>query len=299
MPDWSSITEHLTDAGVPLMRSATPRPVGGGDISAAWNLEIEGGEIFLKTGLASQYDMFAAEAEGLSELALANAVRVPKLLATGRNADTAFLALEWLSFERPGTETERLLGVQLATMHRTVKDRFGWHRDNSIGLTPQHNDWSTDWVPFFRKHRLGYQLELAAGNGFKGELQEQGARLLMRLPMFFDGYKPVPSLLHGDLWGGNWASCDGAPVIFDPAVYYGDRETDLAMTKLFGGFGAAFYDAYESTWPLAPGSRAREHLYQLYHVLNHLNLFGSAYLSRALGLIDGLLQAAASIRENR
>lgn len=289
MPDWISITQQLRDAGIPLRRAAIPRPVSGGDISAAWNLEIDGGEIFLKTGLASQSDMFTAEAEGLSELAFANAVRVPEVLAVGQHADTAFLALEWLSFERPGTESERLLGEQLALMHRAVKDRFGWHRDNTIGLTPQHNDWSVNWVEFFRKHRLGYQLQLAAENGFTGELQQQGGRLLKRLPALFNGYKPVSSLLHGDLWGGNWASSNGAPVIFDPAVYYGDRETDLAMTKLFGGFGTAFYDAYESAWPLEPGSRERGQLYQLYHVLNHLNLFGSGYLSRALSLIKALL----------
>lgn len=289
MPDWLSITQQLRDAGIPLRRTAIPRPVSGGDISAAWNLEIDGGEIFLKTGLASQSDMFTAEAEGLSELALANAVRVPAVLAIGQHADTAFLALEWLSFDRPGTESERLLGEQLALMHRTVKDRFGWHRDNTIGLTPQHNNWSVNWVEFFRKHRLGYQLQLAAEKGFTGELQQQGGRLLKRLPALFNGYKPVASLLHGDLWGGNWASSDGVPVIFDPAVYYGDRETDLAMTKLFGGFGTAFYDAYESAWPLEPGSRERGHLYQLYHVLNHLNLFGSGYLSRALSLIKALL----------
>jgi protein-ribulosamine 3-kinase len=285
MPDWSTITRHLRGAGISIANSATARSVGGGDISAAWQLDTEDGGVFLKTGPAPAHEMFAAEAEGLSELALANAVRVPDVLALGEHEDTAFLALEWLAFERPGVECESLFGEQLATMHRTVKDRYGWHRDNTIGLTPQHNDWSDDWVAFFREHRLGYQFELAAKNGFTGELQEQGARLLKRLPVFFDGYKPEPSLLHGDLWGGNWACSDGVPVVFDPAVYYGDRETDLAMTELFGGFGGAFYEAYESTWPLEPGSRERKDLYQLYHVLNHLNLFGAGYLSRAIDLM--------------
>ncbi|MGI9248145.1 MAG: fructosamine kinase family protein [Woeseiaceae bacterium] len=285
MPDWSSITQHLRDAGISISDAPSVRSVGGGDISAAWQLETEDGRVFLKTGPATTYEMFAAEAEGLSELALANAVRVPEVVALGQQEDSAFLALEWLAFERPGIECERLFGEQLATMHRTVKDQYGWHRDNTIGLTPQHNDWTDDWVVFFRERRLAYQLELAAKNGFTGELQERGAHLLKRLPVFFDGYKPEPSLLHGDLWGGNWACRDGAPVIFDPAVYYGDRETDLAMTKLFGGFGAAFYEAYESNWPLEPGRRKRMELYQLYHVLNHLNLFGAGYLSRAIDLI--------------
>lgn len=289
MPDWSSIAKHLRDAGVRLSNAPTPRPVGGGDISAAWRLDTDDGELFLKTGPVSSIEMFAAEAEGLAEIASAKAVRVPEVFAIGQTGDAAFLALEWLSFERTSAKSERLLGEQLAKMHRTVKDRFGWHRDNTIGLTPQYNKWSADWIGFFREHRLGYQLRLAAENGFTGELQDEGARLLRRLPFFFDAYKPIPSLLHGDLWGGNWASSDGAPVIFDPAVYYGDRETDLAMTKLFGGFGGLFYDAYESTWPLEPGSPERQNLYQLYHVLNHLNLFGSGYLGRALALIRALL----------
>ena len=233
--------------------------------------------------------MFFAEAEGLSELGSANAVRVPGVLAANVDGDTAFIALEWLDIERATRVSERLLGEQLAAMHRVVKDRFGWHRDNTIGLTPQRNPWSDDWVAFFREQRLGYQLELAAANGFGGELKEMGARLKKRLPVYFDAYEPVASLLHGDLWGGNWACCEGAPVIFDPAVYYGDRETDLAMTRLFGGFGAGFYKSYEASWPLEPGHRDRLHLYQLYHVLNHLNLFGSAYLGRALALMRELL----------
>lgn len=274
---------------MPVGRSLTPQPVGGGDISAAWRIDTENGAIFLKTGRAPSVEMFAAEAEGLSELAAANAVRVPEVLATGQCPDAAFLALEWLTFDGRRANSERLLGEQLAAMHRTVKDRFGWHRDNTIGLTPQHNAWSANWIEFFREHRLGYQLRLAAANGFTGELQEEGERLLKRLPTFFDGYEPVASLLHGDLWGGNWASCGGVPVIFDPAVYYGDREADLAMTRLFGGFGAAFYSAYETAWPLATGSRERGDIYRLYHVLNHLNLFGGGYLGQARSLLSRLL----------
>ena len=287
MPDWEPIRAALHNAGVDV-EGAEPRPVAGGDISAAWRLDGAAGSVFLKTGPASSYEMFAAEAEGLSELAQANAVRVPAVIALGEHRDSAFVALEWLRFESVGRASERRLGVQLAALHRTTKPRYGWHRDNTIGLTPQNNAWSDSWVEFFREQRLGYQLELAAGNGFTGALQTEGARLLKRLPVFFEHHTPVASLLHGDLWGGNWASCDGQPVIFDPAVYYGDRETELAMTRLFGGFGKAFYDAYESSWPLQPGHQHRSDLYQLYHVLNHLNLFGSGYLGRALALIEGL-----------
>jgi len=289
MPDWSAIYSQLAAAGAHAS-GVPPWPVSGGDISAAWRLETDTGDLFLKTGPAASRDMFAAEADGLRELAAAGAVRVPAVIATGEAADTTYLALEWLSFEAASTAVERRFGEQLAALHRHTNARFGWHRDNTIGLTLQRNTWSDDWVAFFREHRLGFQLLLAADNGYRGELQESGRQLLKRLPVYFGGYTPLPSLLHGDLWGGNWSCCNGEPVMFDPAVYYGDRESDLAMTRLFGGFGAAFYDGYEAAWPVAPGSAARTKLYQLYHVLNHLNLFGSAYLGRSLALINSLLR---------
>ncbi len=289
MPDWSVINRALRAAGRRVGDDARPRPVGGGDISAAWRLDEADGPVFLKTGPASSYEMFSAEAEGLAELAAADAIRVPEVVAFGVAGDTAYAAFEWLDFGRPGPDTERKLGERLAALHRTTRQRFGWHRDNTIGLTPQPNDRTDDWVTFLRDQRLGFQLRLAADNGYTGALQERGGRLLDRLGVYFEGYAPRASLLHGDLWGGNWGSCDGEPVVFDPAVYYGDRESDLAMTRLFGGFGRAFYDAYEAAWPLAPGHRERNALYQLYHVLNHLNLFGSGYLGRARDLISKLL----------
>ena len=247
-------------------------------------------DVFRKSGPAESLDMFEAEAEGLAELASAGAIRVPAVMRTGIEDGVAFIEMERLSTGRATRAVEHALGEQLATLHRTTKERYGWHRDNTIGYTPQRNDWGSDWVEFFREHRLGYQLRLAAERGYGGSLQDQGALLLKRLPVWFRDYEPESSLLHGDLWGGNWACCDGEPVIFDPAVYYGDRETDLAMTRLFGGFGRAFYEAYESAWPLAPGHRERNDLYQLYHVLNHLNLFGSSYLGRAQDLMQRLLR---------
>ncbi len=289
MPDWSSINQRLEDKGVFVHSDNAPRPVSGGDISAAWRLATSNGDLFVKTGPLSVFDMFTAEAEGLAEISASETVRVPEVIATGQDEATAFLVLEWIELEAGDVAVERRLGEQLAEMHRASADRYGWHRDNSIGLTPQHNPWSDSWVDFYREHRLAYQLQLAAENGFTGELQDCGSRLLKRLPVYFESVAPEVSLLHGDLWGGNWGCSGGKPLIFDPAVYYGDRETDLAMTRLFGGFGAAFYEAYESSWPLADGHQERQHLYQLYHVLNHLNLFGSGYLGRAISLIDKLL----------
>ena len=200
----------------------------------------------------------------------------------------SFIELEHLTFDTPTTATQRALGGQLAGLHRHTESRFGWHRDNTIGLTPQVNDWSDDWVGFFRTHRLEYQLQLAASQGYGDAVTELGARLSERRPELFAGYRPVASLLHGDLWGGNWGSVGGEPVIFDPAVYYGDRESDIAMTMLFGGFGRAFYAAYQASWPMHAGHEQRLKLYQLYHVLNHLNLFGRSYLQRSVSLLQQL-----------
>lgn len=289
MPDWSSIYRYLDDEGVRLRSDSVPTPVSGGDISAAWRMVSDSGDLFIKTGPLSAKEMFTAEAEGLSEIAKTQTMRVPRVIANGQSETTVFLALEWLDFEPATATVLSRCGEQLAELHRTTRECNGWHRDNTIGLTAQHNTWNEDWIDFFREHRLAFQLRLAADNGFSGEFQERGAQLLKRLPIYFEGVELVASLLHGDLWSGNWGCSNGSPVIFDPAVYYGDRETDLAMTRLFGGFGAAFYDAYESSWPLQDGHRERAHLYQLYHVLNHLNLFGSAYLGRATNLIDKLL----------
>jgi protein-ribulosamine 3-kinase len=244
---------------------------------------------FEKTGPASALAMFEAEAEGLAELRAANEIRVPGVLRCGTSDGRSYLILERLALEPASGAVAHRLGEQLARLHRHRQTRFGWHRDNTIGQTPQMNDWSDDWVAFFREQRLGYQVALAVGKGY--DLGRAGARLGERLPELFEGYEPEPSLLHGDLWAGNWGSVDGEPVIFDPAVHYGDRESDIAMTKLFGGFARDFYEAYESIWPLAPGHERRELLYQLYHVLNHLNLFGASYLARAKSLFDQLLRA--------
>lgn len=232
--------------------------------------------------------MFEAEADGLRELKSAHAIRVPEILRCGVESGESFLELERFTFDRPTAATESLFGEQLAKLHRHTADRYGWFRDNTIGPTPQINAWSDNWIEFFRVQRLEYQIELATTNGYGATVREPGNTLAHGLVGFFDGYEPVASLLHGDLWAGNWGSVSGEPVIFDPAVYYGDRESDIAMTMLFGGFGRPFYEAYTQNWPMAPGHTKRLKLYQLYHVLNHLNLFGRSYLGRAVSLLREL-----------
>ena len=287
MPDWQALRDALGKQGIHFSNS-TPRPVGGGDISAAWCVQGNTGRWFLKTSTAANEDMFAAEKAGLDELRAAGAVRVPDVLAQGATGSDSYLVLEWLDLSPPGTASERDLGTRLALQHRVTARTHGWWRDNTIGLTPQHNPETPDWTGFFLQHRLVFQLDLAIGRGF-AELEALRDTAIRGARQLLDQHEPAPSLLHGDLWGGNHASVNGNAVIFDPAVYFGDRETDLAMTRLFGGFSAAFYDAYDEAWPLPADSDVRLGLYQLYHVLNHLNLFGRSYLGRAQSMLEQLV----------
>jgi fructosamine-3-kinase len=279
-----AITQAL---GAPFAAVAS-QAVHGGDISEALRLDAADRSVFVKTQPAAQLAMFEAEAAGLAELAAANAVRVPQVIACGLAGGRAYLALEHLSLGARG-DAERL-GRQLAMQHRSVADRFGGARDNWIGATPQPNAWRDRWVDFWRDQRLGHQLKLAADKGYGGALQRDGEALRARLEEFFVDYPPRPSLLHGDLWGGNHGFlADGTPVLFDPAVYYGDRECDLAMSELFGGFAPAFHAAYREAWPLDPGYPVRRTLYNLYHILNHANLFGGGYVTQAQRVASQLL----------
>lgn len=288
MPEWPALFRALREQDINVSATDMPRPVGGGDISSAWQVRTDSRGVFLKTGPASALPMFQAEASGLAELKKAHAIRVPEVLGCVSSQTESVLALEWFDFELADAATSHIFGAQLAAQHRFTAERFGWCRDNTIGSTQQRNTWSDDWVEFLADHRLGYQLHLAERNGYTGRLQSEGTRLLREMGGYFDGYWPEASLLHGDLWGGNWAAADGEPVVFDPAVYYGDRESDIAMSRLFGGFDDEFYRAYEEAWPMAPGNEQRIALYQLYHVLNHLNLFGNSYLGRALAIMRSL-----------
>jgi protein-ribulosamine 3-kinase len=217
-------------------------------------------------------------------------LRVPEVLAVGASGSQAWLALRWIEFSPATRESDALLGERLAALHRVSAARFGWKRDNTVGATPQHNAWDDDWVRFFVTQRLGAQLQLAGRNAAPRRLVERGGRLCEGVSALYSSYRPVPSLLHGDLWAGNRATdAAGKPVIFDPAVYFGDREADIAMTRLFGGFHPAFYSAYQAAWPLDQAAGTRRTLYNLYHVLNHFNLFGGGYAAQAEAMIDRLL----------
>jgi fructosamine-3-kinase len=292
-------------SGTPFTVQGT-REMHGGDISQAFTVGDGTRRFFVKTqpapsspagrvsggirpaSAAARLDLFEMEAAGLAELAAANAVRVPQVLCHGVAAGRAYLVLEYLPLRPHGNAAQ--LGRQLAQQHRVSAGQFGGSRDNWIGATPQPNAWMDAWVDFWRERRLGFQLHLAAENGYGGALQRDGEALMARLDDFFAGYQPSPSLLHGDLWGGNHGFlADGSPVIFDPAVYCGDREVDLAMSELFGGFAPDFYAAYREAWPLDAGYAVRRTLYNLYHILNHANLFGGGYAAQAQRMVAQLL----------
>ncbi|ALP54180.1 hypothetical protein Tel_14110 [Candidatus Tenderia electrophaga] len=287
---WTDIADDISAATGEPFHCREQQAGGGGCINTTSTVRDGERSYFVKLNRAELADMFEAEAAGLNEIAASESIRVPAVICSGVSGEQSYLVLEQLSLGQGNTTSHEQLGHDLAEMHRGYAEHYGWHRDNTIGSTPQRNTPSKDWVNFWREQRLRFQLRLAAGNGHGGRLQQLGDQLLPNMEAFFAGHIPSAALLHGDLWSGNYAFlADGTPVIFDPAVYYGDRETDLAMTELFGGFNARFYQAYEEAYPLESGYELRKKLYNLYHVLNHLNLFGGGYLSQAEALMGQLL----------
>lgn len=288
--NFSDIAQQISDSTNTIFEIESSKPISGGDINHAFLLQGKKACYFVKLNRADLVDMFAAEFTGLYELAQTQTVKVPKPITFGQTADASFLVLEFLDLKRATPQSERSFGEQLAQLHLRKQPFFGWHIDNTIGSTPQKNARTENWVTFWREKRLGFQLQLAAQKGYSSQLQALGEKLSERLDDFFVNYTPQPSLLHGDLWGGNVATTEqNQPVIFDPACYYGDRETDLAMTELFGGFSQNFYAAYNDVWQLDADYKTRKMLYNLYHILNHVNLFGGGYALQAQQMMQKLL----------
>ena len=262
--------------------------IGGGCINDAQRLDGADASYFVKTNDASFLPLFEAESDALHEIYTSKTIRVPNPICHGlATANRAFLVLEYVEIGGGGPSSQQRLGEYLARMHQERKPHYGWNRDNAIGSTPQPNQPEQDWATFFRDQRLRFQFELAEKKGKRFRGSEE---LLEQVPALLEGHDTFPSLLHGDLWGGN-AACDraGTPFVFDPATYYGDRETDLAFTEMFGGFTADFRKAYEKVFPLDVGYPRRKILYNLYHLLNHFNIFGGGYASSAQRSIDELL----------
>ena len=287
---WHDISTQISAATNAYFTVKESRSIGGGCINQAYCITDGAQRFFVKLNTPGNLSMFEAEAAGLMEIHRSETLRVPLPICYEQNDQAAWLVLEYIDLNSGMRGNAADLGRQLAAMHRTTAKQFGWVRDNTIGQTPQINTPSSDWVNFWRTQRLGFQLNLAKTNGHNGKLQKLGEQLLINLDKFFPDASPLPALLHGDLWSGNYAyDGNGNPVLFDPAVYYGDREADIAMTELFGGFPADFYSAYRYDYPLDSGYNIRKLVYNLYHILNHLNLFGSSYRHQTEQTINTLL----------
>lgn len=286
--DWQSIGDRLARQLQISSADYQATSLRGGDINQAYRLEAGAQRFFVKTNRAELLAMFEAEQAGLEAIRRSRTIRVPQVFLTGCDGAQAFIVMEYIELRpRPAAEA---FATALAAMHASFNDRFGFECDNTIGSTPQPNAFNDDWIEFWRQQRLGFQLALAKRNGFEARMIDAGYRLAEDLGSYFRDYRPRPSLLHGDLWSGNQAADSaGNPVIFDPACYYGDHEADLAMMELFGHPGADFFAVYHEHFPIDPDYPLRRELYNLYHILNHANLFGGGYARQAGNMIDRLL----------
>ncbi len=288
---WTKISEEITQTTGKHFEIVDRQTISGGSINQAYLISDSRDRYFVKLNQANLVEMFAAEAKGLLEIAGTATIKVPTVICWGVADDQSYLVLEYLDLIDNATpQNWNQMGRDLATMHRvriSPDRKFGWHIDNTIGSTPQVNTWEDNWATFFTNHRIGYQLQLAQSNGGKFP---RAAQLIDKIPSLLANYRPKPSLVHGDLWSGNAGfTTAGIPIIFDPATYWGDREVDVAMAALFGGFPNAFFQGYADVYPLDPDYSTRKILYDLYHILNHHNLFGGNYQGQANNMIDRLL----------
>lgn len=285
---WQHLSEQISQHTQQHFEIHSHIAISGGCINESYRLSDGKSSYFVKINNARHGDMFEAEALSLKEISDHSTIRTPRPVCFGQTSSQAFLVLEYLALS--GRPDPVILGQQMANMHSITCRQYGWNRDNTIGSTPQQNRLSDDWVNFWREQRLLPQLKLAESNGYNQLLSCGTDRLLSDFDCLFENYTPQASMLHGDLWGGNVAALvDSTPVIFDPAFYYGDRETDIAMTQLFGGFEPLFYTGYNEVWPLNDGYTVRKNFYNLYHIINHLNLFGNAYLKQAITMTECVL----------
>jgi len=285
---WQQIEKDISDRSENSFHILEKHAISGGDINNAFKISDGKKNYFVKTNRKQLAYMFEAEARALDELYNTHSIKVPEPIGHGICDHESYLILGWLTLSgSPGGEK---FGQKMAQLHRNTNEQFGFFVDNTIGSTHQLNQWSNDWVDFWQKQRLGFQLKLIKQNGFSSQLYDLGLQLIDKTPLFFESYKPLSSLLHGDLWAGNWSGDEsGTPVIFDPASYYGDREADLAMMELFGHPGRRFFSSYNEVFPVDEGYSIRKNFYNVYHILNHANLFGGGYAMQAQNMIENLL----------
>ncbi len=291
-PLWQKISETLSSHLNSSYQIQSLESVTGGDISEAFIISGNHNRFFVKLNSKSNLPIFEAEQEGLKWLD----VNAPACICIGHHEKYAFLVLEYLPLTRNGSEFE--MGGLLAKQHQRdyfsekESSKFGWYNDNYIGTTPQANNWKSLWHEFWIQNRMIPQLELAHLNGYSKEIKALEKKFLYSCKKLLFDHHPKSALLHGDLWRGNAGFANNRPVFYDPACYFGDRETDLALTELFGGFSSEFYQGYNDIWPIEEGYKRRKTLYNLYHLLNHLNLFGSGYLNQVTRSMSEVIQLA-------
>ena len=281
-PVWLHVSTVLNEAVTSV------RPLSSNQFSEKFQAQTQRGTYFVK--VSSNFECLESEHQGLAVLDNSNSIRVPKPIYVGMAANRGILVTEYLELDSSGRSYSRL-ATELIKLHRTTGFQFGWSRDNFLGGSRQINTPLDFWPEFFKTCRLRYQIDLAFANGYRGAIYALCGNILEAIPFILGEHDPEPSLVHGDLWSGNCGFCDGVPVIFDPAVYYGDRETDLAMMRLFGGFPERVYREYDAAWELPEGWELRQKVYALYHILNHLNLFGALYFDSAELLMRDILKS--------
>ncbi len=287
---WPHLEEVISDQTATLFHIKERHALTGGDTNNAYKISDGKQTYFVKTNRKSLSFMFDAEKQGLIAMQNSQSILVPQVIANGVYGSDSYLVLNYIDMQ--GQPDSALFGQKLAQLHLYQAPRFGFDVDNSIGSTPQINAWNDSWTVFWQKERLNYQIHLARQNGLGHKLYDLGLQLIDKTPYFFQSYQPKASLLHGDLWSGNWsATAQGEPVIYDPACYYGDHEADLAMTELFGHPGIHFYEAYHELFPIDEGYSTRKLFYNVYHIINHANLFGGHYVQQSINSIEQLLVA--------
>lgn len=281
-----AVVDFLSETVSPTLGIKSYSPASGGCINNGGKLETTHGNFFIKWNDSRRYPgMFDAEAKGLNILAAPGTIHVPRVFVTRDTDEFQFIMMEYIEPRRPATAYWEEFGCRLALLHLTSSNDFGLDHNNYVGSLTQANTPSEDWINFFIELRLKAQLDLALGSGrIHSSLGNQFRKLFMRLPELLNTEKP--SLLHGDLWSGNLITDEnGLPCLIDPAVYFGNREVDLAMTQLFGGFSSTFIASYHDTFPLAPGFSERVDLYNLYPLLVHVNLFGGGYAAQVQSIV--------------
>jgi fructosamine-3-kinase len=284
---WQEIARQISEITGEKFTITNRRSIGGGCINQGYAIEGDDRIYFIKINRAAALEMFVAEAKGLQAMRQTQTIRIPQPICWGTAADSCYLVLEYLELGGSSDRSWEIMGEELAAMHRNgIATDFGWEINNTIGSTPQINDRSENWADFFANRRIGYQLKLAQR---RGASFPNISKIVSSIKSILAESSPQPSIVHGDLWSGNASILrTGEPTIFDPATYYGDREVDIAMTELFGGFPAAFYRGYDRSWSLDEGYQKRKTIYNLYHILNHFNLFGGGYLAQANRTIQNI-----------